>query len=440
MVDYTLSSYEEALKSYDKNIEDLNGRCSKEIDDLTEVFNRTQWDVQNDQFLSLSEKSRVLKKRQWWFDKLKKEMEDKFRAELEAEAENKENFMAQNWWFDYHCFVTLWEINKLKEKKFEEVNQDLAKKQEELARLQAEIESKQQEANNLKLDLESIQSRTLHEAFYEFDVMPRINKVAVDLTEFEEKHKQDYAFPQDFVGRTIRCLIKECKKQKKSLNYEWWKLRLSFDTVENRTKWDSEELKSHVINILTDCGFVISKMRIEKADLKQENVDISTNLWSRLPNRYESVWSNELYLREILLSLDKNDIQWRIDIIKKLRFNFADEWSFIKQIETARSEWVDIIEAIDKWILLYIVNKSGSIEPRTSDDKKSYFKISLDCRQRNPRILMTMDPDMWWMVILCVAPHVDYDNILRWQTKNYFQTWKWNWSKKWKQWKKTWRA
>jgi prefoldin subunit 5 len=64
MVDYTLTSYEEALKTYDKNIEDLKGHSSKEIDDLVEVFNKTQKDLQDDQFLSLSEKEYVLEKRQ----------------------------------------------------------------------------------------------------------------------------------------------------------------------------------------------------------------------------------------------------------------------------------------------------------------------------------------------------------------------------------------
>jgi hypothetical protein len=53
---------------------------------------------------------------------------------------------------------------------------------------------------------------------------------------------------------------------------------------------------------------------------------------------------------------------------------------------------VDLIEDIDKWIQLYLV-KPGGIESRISDNKKAFFKISLDCRQRNPRILMTMDPD-----------------------------------------------
>jgi hypothetical protein len=68
--------------------------------------------------------------------------------------------------------------------------------------------------------LDSIQSVTLHEAFFEFDVMPRIKKVEVDLKALVEEHKDDYDFSQDFVGRTIRCLIKECKKQKGLLNYE----------------------------------------------------------------------------------------------------------------------------------------------------------------------------------------------------------------------------
>jgi hypothetical protein len=89
-----------------------------------------------------------------------------------------------------------------------------------LARLQAEIKSKQQEVSDLKSDLNSIQSGTLHEAFFEFDVMPRIKKVEVELEKLVDEHKSDYALSQDFVGRTIRCLTKECKKQKGLLNYE----------------------------------------------------------------------------------------------------------------------------------------------------------------------------------------------------------------------------
>jgi hypothetical protein len=229
-------------------------------------------------------------------------------------------------------------------------------------------------------------------------------------------------------------LTKECKKQKGLLNYEWWKLKLSFDTVKNWTKWESDDLKMKVIDILTDWGFVISKKEASKTTKREGNSDLT----SISIKKRETSWSSELYLKEILLHLDKTDIQWRVDVFKALWFSFANELSFIKQVETARSEWLDLIEDIDRWLQLYMV-KSGVIEPRMSDDKKQYFKISLDCKQRNPRILMTMNPSEW-MKILCVAPHVDYDNILRWQTKNYFQTWKWNWSKKWKQWRKTWRA
>ena len=434
MVDYTLSSYGKALNIYDQNIEDLKNFASKEMEDLINVFNRTQKDVENDQFLSSSEKSRLLRKRKEWFDKIKKEKEKQLKISLDVENKNKENFIAQNWWFDYHCFSFLNEISKSKSEKICRINQELVKKQEELARLQAEIESKQQEVDVLKWDLNSIQSGKLHETFFEFDIIPRIKEVEIALKSFVEDHKNDYVFPQDFAGRTVRCLTKECKKQKGLLNYEWWKLKLSFDTVGNWVKWESDALKMDVINILTDCGFLVSKMEASKTNLREGNPDLTPISLKRS----ESVWSSELYLKEILLHLDKTDIQWRVDVFKALWFSFADELAFIKQVETARWEWVDLIEDIDRWLQLYMV-KSGCVEPRTSDDKKQYFKISLDCRQRNPRILMIMDPSEW-MKVLCVAPHIDYDNILRGQTKNYFQTWKWNWGKKWKQWRKTWRA
>lgn len=440
MANYTLSSYEEALKVYDQNAQSLKDWCSKEVEDLREVFDRTQNDVENDQFLSSSEKKRILKKRQEWFEKLKREREKQLRADLDIESKKKEDFIAQDWWFDYHCFTTLCEISRIKEEKVWEVNEEIVKKQEELARLQAEIQAKQQEVDNLQLDLWSIQSKTLHEAFFDFDVMPRIKEVEKALNALVVNHKNDYKFPQDFVSRTIRCLTKECKKEKELLNYEWWKLKLSFDTVENWTKWEDEKLKGKVISILTDCGFVVSKMGWQGLNLsnKSHNSVLNPTLPPMFPKRNESELASKLYLKEILHLLDKDDIQWRINIIKQLSFSFADEPAFIKQVETARSEWVDLLEDIDKWIELYI-QKPGGIEQRITDNKKEYFKISLDCKQRNPRILMTMEIGEW-MKILCVAPHIDYDNILRWQTTNYFQTRKWHWTIKWKQWRKTGRA
>jgi hypothetical protein len=96
MVDYTLSSYEEALKTYDQNVENLKYTSSNEIENLTEVFHRTQKDVENDPFLSLSEKSRMLKKRQEGFDKLKKEKEKKLEMDVNSEVKNKEDFLAQD--------------------------------------------------------------------------------------------------------------------------------------------------------------------------------------------------------------------------------------------------------------------------------------------------------------------------------------------------------
>ena len=89
MVDYTLSSYEEVLNSYDTKTESLRDVFSKEILDLTELFNKTQKCLENDQFLSSSEKTRILRKRQEWYDKLKAEKEKQLKINLEVEIENK---------------------------------------------------------------------------------------------------------------------------------------------------------------------------------------------------------------------------------------------------------------------------------------------------------------------------------------------------------------
>ncbi len=441
MKEYTLSSYEQALGIYDQNIDHINDSSSKGIDELTEMFNKTQIVVENDEFLSAAEKKRTLKKRQEWYERLKKEKERQLQSDLDAEVAKRERFIVQDGWLDYYCFTVLTEIIKQKEEKIWEVNQEIAEKQQELARLQAEITQNEQEVSGLKSDVDSIQTATMHEAFFEFDVMPKVKAIETALKNFVENHKNDYHFPENFVDRTIRCLTKECKKQQKFLNYEWWKLKLSFDTVENWTKWESSQLNGVVTSILEQCGFVVSKMRVKNVSLWSENSTpamLTIRPRSTLISKWECVHSDKLYLRKKLLTLDKDDIQWRIDIFKRLSFSFANETAFIKQVETARWEWVDLIEDIDKWLQLFI-NKLGGIELRTSDDKKQYFKISLDCKQRNPRILMIMEPD-GWMKILCVAPHIDYDNILRGQTTNYFQTWKWDWTKRWKQWRKTWRA
>lgn len=440
MEKYTLSSYEEALKTYDQNVENLKKRHSNEIEELTKDFDKRKQCDESDQFLSSGEKNRLLKKRQEWFDRIKKEKERALKVDLATEDEHKKDFIAQNWWFDYHCFTTLREISKAKEDRLWEIDDEIARKQEELARLQAEIEQRQQEASNLKWDIESIQTGTLHETFFNFDVIPRVKKVESALEQLVEEHKNDYEFPQDFVSRTVRCLNKECRKQDKAWNYEWWKLQLSFDTVQNRTKWESNEISEKVASILSDCWFEVVRMSLTKPDLSGINVSTSNGRISpRLNMRVNEHNFDAQYLRVKLLALNENDIQWRMDIFKQLSFSFADESVFIKQVEAARSEWVNLLVDIDKWLQQYI-NKPWGIEPRISDDKKEYFKISLDCNQRNVRILMTFDHEEKIMKILCVAPHVDYDNILRGQTQNYFQTWKWNWTKKWKQWRKTWRA
>ena len=440
MEKYTLSSYEEALKTYDQNAENLKKRHSNEIEELTKDFDKRKQCDESDQFLSSGEKNRLLKKRQEWFDRIKKEKERALKVDLATEDEHKKDFIAQNWWFDYHCFTTLREISKAKEDRLWEIDDEIARKQEELARLQAEIEQRQQEASNLKWDIESIQTGTLHETFFNFDVMPRVKKVELALEQLVEGHKNDYEFPQDFVSRTVRCLNKECRKQDKSWNYEWWKLQLSFDTVQNRTKWESNEISEKVASILNDCWFEVVRMSLTKPDLSGINVSTSNGRISpRLNMRVNGQNFDAQYLRGKLLTLADDNIQWRIDIFKQLSFSFENESAFIKQVETARSEWVNVLVDIDKWLQQYI-NKPWGIEPRISDDKKEYFKISLDCNQRNVRILMTFDHEEKIMKILCVAPHVDYDNILRGQTQNYFQTWKWNWTKKWKQWRKTWRA
>ena len=81
MTDYTLSSYEEALKIYDQNAENLKDRYSKEVEELEDLFNKTQEDVKNDQFLLWTEKARVLRKRKEWFNKIQKEKEKQLKAD-----------------------------------------------------------------------------------------------------------------------------------------------------------------------------------------------------------------------------------------------------------------------------------------------------------------------------------------------------------------------
>ena len=153
----------------------------------------------------------------------------------------------------------------------------------------------------------------------------------------------------------------------------------------------------------------------------------------------QPISSEENEKRSLIKWLENSDsISDSISVLKYLWFRFEDEAAFINQVKEAQNEWLLwVAENINRWIIKYMIG-AWTIDYKKSK-KWNWYRIALNCNGRKPRILLKRN-EKWEYTIVCVAPHDDYENILQWQTTNYFQTWKWNWMERGENWWKKWRA
>lgn len=241
---------------------------------------------------------------------------------------------------------------------------------------------------------------------------------------------------KEFIGALRRYLRKEWKLSRGKALLSWEK-KVDLQIFQKHiNQWEKKywvDFVKKLVQILCEEWIEIIQERVdEKMENDEELEDSRTN--------NSPVSSEEVRNKNIIKMLeDSNSISDSISILKYLWFRFASEEAFINQVKEAEDEWLLwVAENINRWIMRYIIGK-WTIDYKKTNWGINWYRVALGCNGRNPRILMKRDPNLEFEIV-CIAPHEDYENILLWQTKNYFQTWKWNWMKRGESWWKKWRA
>ena len=324
--------------------------------------------------------------------------------------------------------------------------------EKKIAWLEKQLRSKKIDYKQILKELEWISSedpkkeKEMIEALKYAEIWILIRKLKEPLQDLMDK----YGVWKEFLRNLCRYLRNEWKLSRGVAFLDWEeniKLKISEKHINHWKKKYWADFIQYLVQLLREEWIEVIQ---EKS--KDEDEDKKEIQKSEINN--QPISSEENKKRRLIEWLENSSsISDSVSILKYLWFRFLNEKSFINQVIEAQNEWL-------KWVVENInilINKrmegssTWTIAYRKSKKKWCWYRIALNCNGRNPRILLKKDEEdesevidekdeNWKYTIVCVAPHDDYENILLWQTKNYFQTWKWNWMERGENWWKKWRA
>lgn len=304
--------------------------------------------------------------------------------------------------------------------------------------LEKQLRSKKSDYKQILKELDGIVSedsekeKEMIEALKYAEIWMLIRKLREPLQNLMDKH----GIWIEFLRSLCRYLRNEWKFSRGIAFLNWeedGKLQISQKHIGH---WE----KKYWVNFIQDLVQLLGEEWIEVIQDELEDEEESSEEAQEAELDNQPISSEENEKRNIIKMLENsNSISDSISILKYLWFRFENKEAFVKQVEEAQGEWLLwVAENINRWIIKYMIGK-WEIDYRKSKKKWYWYRIALNCNGRNPRILLKKDEN-WEYTVVCIAPHDDYENILQWQTKNYFQTWKWNWMERGENWWKKWRA
>ena len=270
------------------------------------------------------------------------------------------------------------------------------------------------------------------EALKYAEIWMLIRKLREPLQDLMDKHN----VWKEFLRSLCRYLRNEWKFSRGMAFLNWEedeKLQISQKHVDQWTKKYWVDFIQDLVQLLLEEWIEI--IQEELKDEEEGEEEIQEPETSNKP-----ISSEENEKRKLIKWLENsNSISDSISVLKYLWFRFEDEDAFVSQVREAQNEWLQwVAENINRWIIKYMIGV-WNIDYRNGKKGVNWCRIALSCNGRKPRILLKRNEN-WDYTIVCIAPHKDYENILLWQTKNYFQTWEWNWMERGENWGKKWRA
>lgn len=303
--------------------------------------------------------------------------------------------------------------------------------------LEKQLRSKKYDYKQILKELDGIISddpekeKEMGEALKYAEIWMLIRKLKESLQNLMDKHN----VWKEFLRSLCRYLRNEWKFSRGMAFLNWEedeKLQISQKHVDQWTKRYWTDFIQDLVQLLRKEWIEVIQEESKVEDEKEEEIQ-------ELETNNQPISSEENEKRNLIKMLEgSNSISDSISILKYLWFRFENEEAFISQVKEAHNEWLLwVAENINRWIIKYMIG-AWTIDYKKSK-KWNWYRIALSCNGRNPRILLKKD-EKWNYTIVCIAPHQDYENILQWQTTNYFQLWKWNWMERGENWWKKWRA
>ena len=232
------------------------------------------------------------------------------------------------------------------------------------------------------------------------------NEWDLDLLVIKEELEWLDLLKPDTIKKIVKCLWKE------------WKV-IPMSHLDSRFEWDDRWIiaKSKFINILSDYGREVFEDKKTKTKTVSYLAPKSTQ---------DNLLDDKAVLLKELTEIGNLKYAWRkihryLWIYEKIWYVIKDKEALSAQLHAAYDYHPSILNDIKKDLTKRIQDPVNNKPEKKKWSSETFFVIDLYCDGLNWRIILAEDKK----TILCAAPHIPYERILRWEIRNLTQVFDW---------------
>lgn len=286
----------------------------------------------------------------------------------------------------------------------------LDKEKEEISKMLAQAISEESIAEESEKQFRSKKTEAVNQrnlASNESDKVKKENEeLDIELITIRGKLAEWWVLKPETIKKIIKCLQKE-----------WTIIPVSH--IESWFVWDKnwEAMKNRFIKMLPEYWREVQFDKKEKWITRVESLET----W----RKEEVVDDKTKLLKEVekidTLTYARTKISKYLWIYQKLGYEISDRKSLLDQLCAAHSLHPSILNDIKKDIVKRIQDPVNNRPEKKKWNWGTFFVIDLYCDGVNGRILIAEDKK----TMLCAAPHIPYERILRWEITNLTQVFDW---------------
>ena len=295
------------------------------------------------------------------------------------------------------------EMAKEKKYKLDKLKEEISSMLAQAINEEAAAEGSERQFRSKKA--EAVNQRSL--ASNEADKVKKENEeLDIELIAIRGKLIEWWVLKPETVKKIIKCLQKE-----------WTTIPVSH--IESWFVWDNnwEKIKDRFIKMLLDYW---REVQFDKKE-KWKAVIESSDTWKK-----EKTVDNKVQLLKEIEKIDgltypRTKISRYLWIYQELWFEISDKKSLLDQLCAAYSLHPSVLNDIKKDVIKRIQDPVNNRPEKKKWNWWTFFVIDLYCDGVNGRILIAEDKK----TMLCAAPHIPYERILRWEITNLTQVFDW---------------